>query len=123
VSKLSGLVDYRIQGEEERAERYKERLIQNLEKMLAQERKRNERLVEMYQEMRFRLRSTTRDVKKVIPDEIRDSTGSPPLAKSKGNPSGSRLASRFAGLGRDDELRQSLSRSDRPCRDSAEQKK
>ena len=64
VSKLSGLVDYRIQGEEERAEKYKNRLIQNLEKMLAQERKRNEKLVEMYQEMRFRLRSTTRDVKK-----------------------------------------------------------
>jgi hypothetical protein len=64
VSKLSGLVDYRIQGEEERAEKYKDRLIQNLEKMLAQERKRNEKLVGMYQEMRFRLRSTTRDVKK-----------------------------------------------------------
>jgi general secretion pathway protein A len=64
VSKLSGLVDYRLPGEEERAEKYKNRLIENLEKMLAQERKRNEKLVEMYQEMRFRLRSTTREVKK-----------------------------------------------------------
>jgi general secretion pathway protein A len=64
VSKLSGLIDYRIQGEEERAEKYKDRLIQNLEKMLAQERKRNDRLVEMYQEMRFRLRSMKSEAKK-----------------------------------------------------------
>jgi general secretion pathway protein A len=64
VSKLSGLVDYRIKGEEDRAEKYKDRLIQNLENMLAQERKRNDRLVEMYQEMRFRLRSKASEVKK-----------------------------------------------------------
>jgi putative secretion ATPase (PEP-CTERM system associated) len=64
VSKLSGLVDCRVHTEEERAEKYKDRLIQNLERMLAQERKRNDKLVEMYQEMRFRLRSKTSEVKK-----------------------------------------------------------
>ena len=64
VSKLSGLVDWRIQTEEDRAEKYKDRLIQNLERMLAQERKRNERLVEMYQEMRFKVRSKRSEVKK-----------------------------------------------------------
>jgi len=36
---------------------------------------------------------------------------SPPLADEIRNPYGSRLASRFAGLGREDELRHSLSRS------------
>jgi len=64
VSKLSGLVDWRIQTEEDRAEKYKDRLIQNLEKMIAQERKRNERLVKMYQEMRFRSRPKKSEVKK-----------------------------------------------------------
>jgi putative secretion ATPase (PEP-CTERM system associated) len=63
ISKLSGLVDWRIQTEEDRAEKYKDRLIQNLERMLAQERKRNDKLVEMYQEMRFRLRSKASEVK------------------------------------------------------------
>jgi type II secretory pathway predicted ATPase ExeA len=64
VSKLSGLVDWRVQTEEDRAEKYKDRLIQNLERMLAQERKRNDKLVEMYQEMRFKLRSKTSEVNK-----------------------------------------------------------
>jgi general secretion pathway protein A len=64
VAKLSALIDWRIQNDDQRVERYKDKLVQNLETMLTEERKRNEKLVGMYHEMRFRLRSKTGEVKK-----------------------------------------------------------
>jgi general secretion pathway protein A len=64
VAKLSALIDWKIQNEDQRAESYKDKLIQNFERMLTEERKRNEKLVGMYHEMRFKLRSKTREVKK-----------------------------------------------------------
>ena len=56
VAKLSALIDWKIQNEDQRAESYKDKLIQSLEGMLTEERNRNEKIVGMYHEMKFRLR-------------------------------------------------------------------
>jgi len=64
VVKLSSLIDWKIQNEDQRAESDKDKLIKSLERILTEERNRNEKLVGMYHEMRFRLRSKTSEVKK-----------------------------------------------------------
>jgi general secretion pathway protein A len=64
VARLSALVDWKIQNEDQRAESSKDKLIQSLERLLAEERNRNEKLVGMYHEIQYRLRSKRSEVKK-----------------------------------------------------------
>ncbi len=55
VSKLSAMIECQIQEQERRAESYKDTLVQRLETMLAEERKRSDRLLIQYNRLRDRL--------------------------------------------------------------------
>jgi general secretion pathway protein A len=64
VAKLTAMVDWQIREYERREESYKDILIQKLERLLTEERKRSDRLLLQYSNLRDRLHALTNNNRK-----------------------------------------------------------
>ena len=60
VAKISTLLDWQVRELQGRAENYKDILIQKLERLLAEERKRSDKLLLQYSQIRDKLNSITK---------------------------------------------------------------
>lgn len=63
VARISAILDWQIQEHERRTESYKDSLVEKLENMLTEERKRSDRLLFQYSQLRDKLNSLTNNKK------------------------------------------------------------